>query len=297
MFAVAGATGRVGSATANRLLSDGAEVRVLVRNRSAAQAWERRGAQARVVSLEDRDHLSAAIEGCASVFALLPFDLSVSDIEAHTSALISSIAGAIADARTEHVVMLSSGGADLAEATGPIVGLHQMEQALEATGAIVTALRASHFQEKVTDIVDVARGYGIYPVFADTADQPLPMVATADIGEIAAHALRSRPSAGEAVDIIGPSSTERDVADLLGHLLGEDLRIETYPAHARVAVLVESGFGPHAARMLAELYAADEQGLLAPRGDRKVLARTRIETTLPRLLRSSLTSDSGDARD
>ena len=39
MYAVAGATGRVGSATARHLLADGAEVRVLVRDRRRVEEW------------------------------------------------------------------------------------------------------------------------------------------------------------------------------------------------------------------------------------------------------------------
>src|SRR5699024_11867992 len=74
---------------------------------------------------------------------LLPFDLAVDDLDEHAELLVGSIAGAVADAEAPHVVLLSSGGADLSEGTGPITGLHQMEVALRATGTVLKIGRAS----------------------------------------------------------------------------------------------------------------------------------------------------------
>lgn len=284
MYVVAGATGRVGSVTAESLLAAGADVRVLVRRRADAETWRSRGAEAHTVALDDRGALGSALEGCSGFFVLLPFDLAADDLDVHADRLIASIADAVADQKVPHVVMLSSGGADLAEGTGPITGLHRLEQALETTGAIVTALRSGHFQEKVADLIDVARESGVYPVFATSANRPVPMVATCDIGEIAATALLATPLSSETVDIIGPSYTESEIAAALGDALGRELHVATIPQEAWAGALSEAGFRPHVAESLAELYRADEQGLLAPRGDRSIHVSTTVETTIERLL-------------
>lgn len=284
MYVVAGATGRVGSATARSLREAGANVRVLVRRRADANAWESQGAEARVVTLGERVALGDALDGCSGFFVLLPFDLTVDDLEAHADTLIASIAGAVTDRRVPHVVMLSSGGADLAEGTGPITGLHRLERALLATGTTVTALRSAHFQEKVTDVLGVARDAGVYPVFAGSADVPHPMVATRDLGVVAAQALLSPPAGSEVVDIIGPAYSERDVATALGDALGRELNVTTIPEDGWAGALVEAGFRPHIAESLAELYRADEGGLLAPRGDRRIQAAATLETTIAGML-------------
>lgn len=62
-----------------------------------------------------------------------------------------------------------------------------MEAALKSTGTVLSALRSGHFQEKLADVLDTARESGIYPVFAGSADVPIPMVATADLGAVAAR--------------------------------------------------------------------------------------------------------------
>lgn len=284
MYVVAGATGRVGSVTAESLLSAGASVRVLVRRSEDAQTWRSRGAEARAVALDDRLALGSALEGCSGFFVLLPFDLTADDLDAHADRLISSIVGAVADQDVPHVVMLSSGGADLAKGTGPITGLHRMEQAILTTGTILTALRSGHFQEKVTDVIDVVRESGVYPVFASSANTPLPMVATHDIGAVAANALLSPPLSNETVDVIGPAYTESEVATVLGEALGRELHVATIPQDAWAGALSEAGFRPHVAESLAELYRADEQGLLAPRGDRCIHVSTTVATTIDRVL-------------
>lgn len=205
MYVIAGATGRVGSRAARHLLSRGERVRVLVRREADARRWEGAGAEARVLALTDTASLADALESSRGFFALLPFDLTAADLDAHADSLVSSIAGAVAKARVPYVVMLSSGGADLPAGTGPIVGLHRLEQALLATGTTLTALRSAHFQEKVSDVLDVALGTGVYPVFSASADVPRAMTATSDLGRLVAEALLAPASRSEAVDVLGPA--------------------------------------------------------------------------------------------
>lgn len=269
---------------AHALLAADTKVRVLVRRPSDADEWEARGAEVRIVALDDRATLTEALRGCAGFFALLPFDLTVDDLDMHANRLISSISGAVTDARVPHTVMLSSGGADLAVGTGPITGLHRLEKALRATGTTLTALRSGHFQEKVGDVVDVARNKGSYPVFATSADAPLPMVSTADLGVLVAETFHSPPAVSESIDVVGPAYSERRVAELLGEALGRELDVATVPEEAWAGALSEAGFRPHIAESLAELYRADEHGLLAPRGDRKVHVNTPVDVTIERLL-------------
>ncbi|QEW04071.1 NAD(P)H-binding protein [Microbacterium lushaniae] len=284
MYVIAGATGRVGSAAARELTDAHADVRVVVRRQADAERWVARGAEAAVAALTDRAALGAALRGCSGLFVLLPFDLNADDLDAHADELIASVAGAVADERVPHVVMLSSGGADLAEGTGPIRGLHRMERALLETGTTVTALRSGHFQEKVGDVIDVARETGVYPVFASSADTAHSMAATRDIGAVVADALLHPPIRSEVVDVLGPVYSERTVAGLLGAALGRELHVATVPEEAWPGALMEAGFRPHIAQSLAELYRADEQGLLAPRGDRAVHVSTEIASTIDALL-------------
>ncbi|WP_040165314.1 NmrA family NAD(P)-binding protein [Microbacterium gorillae] len=289
MFVIAGATGRVGSAVARRLLQEGAEVRVLVRRPEDAAPWQERGAEVRQANLSDHDQLRAAVRGSAGFFVLLPFDLRSSDLDAHARSVTAAVAGAVSDEAIPAVAMLSSGGADRASGTGPIRGLHEVETALRATGTRLTALRPGHFQEKVTDVITYARASGRYPIFSRFPDRPRPMVATADIGDAAAQALLTPASRSEAVDVHGPEVSELDLAADLGTALGCELMPEVIPEPAWAEVLTATGLSAHAAESVAELYRADDAGLLAPRGDRVIQAQTPALHTIRRLV-ADLTS-------
>lgn len=286
MYTITGVTGHVGSATATALLDRGAAVRVVTRDAARAAErhapWTARGAEAATADLADPEALAAAFAGSDGVFVLLPTDPYAGDAEHRR--LADTIAAAVRSSGVPHVVALSSIGAERAEGTGPIRWLHHLEQRLAGTGAVVTALRPFHFQEKVETVLDAVTGAGVYPVLADSADVPLPMVATRDIGAAAAAALLDPPAASEVVDVTGPEHTEREVAGHLAELLGRPVEVVTLPREARVPALVESGLPPAFAEELAALYAAGEDGLLEAHGDRTVTGTTPLRTTLEEVL-------------
>ncbi|GIE31170.1 nucleoside-diphosphate sugar epimerase [Actinoplanes italicus] len=271
MYAITGVTGHVGGATARALSEAGRPFRAVVRSPG-------RVADAVVAGFTDRAALAAAFTGCRGAFVLLP-TIADGDDAAHR-AMADSIAAAVADSGVPHVVMLSSFGADLAEGTGPIRWLHHLENRLRDTGAVVTAIRSPHFQEKVEDLLGAATGAGIYPVFGESADVPVPMVATRDIGAAVAHALTHPPAASEIVDLEAPVYTERQVAEELGERLGRKLEVVTLPRPAWLGALTEAGVPPLLATELVDLYAAGEQGLLEPRGDRRHTCATTLAETL-----------------
>lgn len=284
MFVIAGVTGRVGSAAAQALLDVGASIRVLVRSDDAAEAWRLRGADAFRVDLRDGARLTEALRDAQGFFALLPFDVAADDLHTHAQEVISSMAIAVQDSGVPHVVMLSSGGADLPADTGPIAHLYALEQALARTDTVLSAIRPGHFQEKISDVIGTARIEGVYPVFAESADVPVAMVATADVGRVVARALLSHPRSSEAIDVVGPVYTEREAAGMLGELLGRPLEVITLPRAAWVPALTGAGLPIQATELMVELYDADQRGLLAPRGDRTVHGAVELGSTIARLV-------------
>ena len=282
MYTITGVTGHVGGAAASALLERGAPVRVVVRSVDKGAVWAERGAEVAVADLADPAALTESLRGSNGAFVLLPTLPSGGDVEHRRMA--GSIADAVAAARVPHVVALSSLGAELAEGTGPIRWLHDLETGLRASGAVVTALRCCHFQEKVETVLGAVLGAGIYPVFGDSADVPTPMIATRDIGEIAARGLLAPPSSSEVIDLLGPTGTEREVADLLAEALGRPLQLVTIPRAAWVPTMLDAGLPDTLARELAALYEAEARGLLQPRGDRTLHGTTPLRDTLQRVL-------------
>jgi uncharacterized protein YbjT (DUF2867 family) len=279
MFTIAGATGQVGGETARTLLSAGHPTRVLARDphRVAPDAFP--GAEVVRADLLDRGTLAAALEGSAGCFFLLPFDPTGTGIAHRQAQMIDAITGAVADAGVPHVVLLSSLGADAEDGPAILRWLHDLETGLRGTGAVVSALRCTHFQEKTGEVLEAVRA-GVYPVFGDDLDTPVPLVATRDIGAQMAAALLAPPDSHQVVDVLGPAYSERELAAAVGRAVGTEPAISPVPRPAWVDTLTAAGLSGEAAGLVAELYEAAHDGRLRPVGDRQVVGDTPIEVTL-----------------
>lgn len=284
MYTITGVTGQVGSAVANELLAAGADVRVLARDETKAEPWSLRGAEVAVADLRDASALSDAVRGSRGAFVLLPLDLTSPTVGSDAAQLVASIGEAIEAAGVPHVVGLSALGAGLSEGTGAIGWLHRFENRLRATGSAITAVRSGHFQEKARDLLGAVHGAGIYPVLRDSADAPIPMVAVRDVGAVIASALREPTPAHRIIDVVGPEYTERQVAETIGRFVGRPVEVVTVPRPGWEGVLAEAGLSTDGAELIAELYDADQRGVLQPTEDRLIRGRTTLEETLRGLL-------------
>ena len=280
MFVVAGVSGHVGSVVAKSLLAQKQPVRVYVRDEAKGKEWAQAGAQVAVGALEDEQALARALQGAAGFFTLLPPNYQATDFFASQRRTADAIAAAVKKSGVPHVVMLSSVGADLASGTGPIKGLHYLEQKLRETGVKLTAIRAGSFQENFLNVLGAAKQAGIFPNFAPSADDPMPMIATRDIGALAAQSLLKPPAKSEIVDLHGPSYSNRQVAEKLGRALGKQLQVVDVPPAQHVPALMQAGFSKELAETFAEMYAGFASGGLAPRGDRLVQGKTELDETI-----------------
>ena len=280
MFIVAGVTGNVGSVVARALLAQGKKTKVIVRDEAKGKEWSKAGAEVAIGALEDRAFLASALKGASGFFTLLPPNYQAVDFFGTQKSTADAIAGAVKDSGVAHVVMLSSIGADLAAGTGPIKGLHYLEEKLRATGVKLSAIRAGSFQENLHNALGAARQAGIYPNFMPSADYPIPMIATRDIGALAAQSLLTPPAKSEVVDLVGPAYSHRQVAEKIGQALGKSLKIVDIPAAGHVDALVQAGFSKGLAQEFAEMYAGFAGGGITPKGDRLVQGKTAIDETI-----------------
>jgi uncharacterized protein YbjT (DUF2867 family) len=284
MFVIAGVTGHVGSVVANELLEKKQPIKVIVRDPKKGETWSKKGAEVAVGSLDDQSFLTGALRGASGFFTLLPPNYQVADFFAFQRKTADAIGGAVKAAGVPQVVMLSSVGADLPSGTGPIKGLHYLEGVLRGTGAVLTAIRAGYFQENLGGAVGPAKEHGIYPSFTPSPDYPMPMIATRDIGMLAAESLLARPRQSEAVDLHGPKYSQRQLAEKLGAALGKELQIVTIPEAEWIPTLTKAGLPQSVAEVYAEMYHAFSTGIIKPCGDRMVEGKTPIDEVVKSLV-------------
>ena len=284
MFVVAGVTGHVGSVVAEQLLAKGQKVKVLVRDAAKGAAWSQKGAEVAVGPLDDQAFLTGALLGAKGFFTLLPPNYQAADFYATQHATADAIAGAVKASGVPHVVILSSIGADLPTGTGPIRGLHYLENVLRAAGVQLSAIRAGYFQENVGNALEPAKKMGIFPNFSPSADYPMPMIATRDIGALAAQLLVSPSGKSEIVDLLGPAYSIRQVAEKLGAALGKPLQIVDIPQAGWVPALMQGGMSQAVAEILAEMYSGFASGAIVPKGDRTEHGHTTLDEVIKALV-------------
>lgn len=284
-YVVAGVTGRVGSVVAGELLARGAATTVIVRNEASRAAWARRGAGVAFGSLDDSTFLARTLRGASGFFTLLPENVGPDDFHGARRRMAEAMATAVADSAVPHIVMLSAIAAVLPDGNGPAKDLHYCERRLASIGTTLTVLRACYFQDNVSSVLTPARQQSIYPHFMPSADAPVPMVATNDVGRFAAEALLRPPESSVTIDVLGPPYSIRQVAERLGGALGKPLQIVAVPPAERVAVLMQSGVPQQMAVAVAEMFAAFEAGRITPQSDRQLFGTTTIDEVIAGCLR------------
>jgi uncharacterized protein YbjT (DUF2867 family) len=235
-------------------------VRVILRDEKKAAAWRDKGAEVAIARLDDAQALGAALRGADGVYAIVPPKHLTEDQLAEQRPIIDAWQKAIAAARPRHVVLLSSVGAELSEGTGPILSLNLAEEKLRATGVKLTALRAAYFQENWGSLAAVAKANGILPSML-TPGRAASMVATADIGRVAAEALLEGERAPEVIELAGPRDyTPEDVAAAFGAALGKRVDVVGVPEEGIEPALQQAGFKPKVAKLFRELNVGINRG-------------------------------------
>ena len=228
MFAITGITGQVGGEVARNLLAAHQTVRAVVRDVGKGKAWAERGCHLVGADINDAAALTAAFKGVDGVFVLVPpnFDPSPDFREARTVA--ATLSATLDAARPSKVVYLSTIGAQATRSN--LLTQHTViEQALRNLSVPITFLRPGWFIENSSGDVAPARN-GVIQSFLQPLDKPVPMVATADIGRLAAELLQERWNGHRVVELEGPHRvTPKEIAASFANLLGSPVRVEAVP--------------------------------------------------------------------
>jgi len=278
MYVVTGASGNSGHVVAEKLLARGQKVRVIGRSAERLQLLAALGAEPFICDLTDRAALAKAFASAQGVYAMVPPDMAAPDYRAHQDRVTDALAAAIAEAKVKHVVTLSSFGADEAEKTGPVVGLHELEQKLnQIPGLNVLHLRAGYFMENTLAQIGIIKSMGVTagPL---RAELELPMIATRDIGAAAAERLLQLDFTGSQTrELMGQRDISMaEAAGIIGRAIGRPhLSYMRLPNADVRAAFVQMGMSESVANLMLEMTDAINAGHMA------ALEKRSAENTTP----------------
>ena len=283
MYVVIGATGNTGSVVAEKLLAKREKVRVVGRDERKLEGFKQKGAEAFAGDVTDASAMARAFAGAEAAYVMVPPNLSSPNVRGYQERVNDALAAALEKNGVRYAVALSSTGADKSDRTGPVLGLHALEQKLEAiAGLNVVLLRAGYFMENILPQVGVIESLGNMagPVRPDLA---LPMIATRDIGAFAAEALARHDFQGkQRRELLGARDISyAQVAKIVGAAIGKpDLTYQQAPAAQLKPALMQMGMSSNMADLLLEMSDALNAGhmrALEPRSAQNTTPTT-VET-------------------
>ena len=257
-YVILGASGNTGSIIADFLLAKGKKVR----DAGRLQHFVRKGAEAFTADVSDALALTKAFKGVGAAYLMLPPIVSRDEQERESDA----IAKAVKDSGLPCAVHLSSYGAHVPQGTGPVTGLHTSEQKLNAIGGLnILHLRAAYFMENNLAAIGMIQGMGIFG-HALLPDLKLPMIATRDVADYAAHRLLDLDFSGKQTrELLGQRDLSMNEATAaIARAIGKpDLRYQQFPYDQMQQALTQAGFSPQKAAVYIEMFQAINASVLA----------------------------------
>ncbi|SAK65118.1 NmrA family protein [Caballeronia catudaia] len=241
MYVITGITGQVGGALADALLQQGKPVRAVVRDEKKGAHWAARGCDVALANMTDADALASAFEGAQGVFLLPPPEFDPAPGFPEARGVIAAIIAAIARAKPRKIVCLSTIGAQATQ-SNLLTQRTLLEDALRKQAIPVTFLRPGWFMENCAWDVDAARNEGIVRSFLQPLDRAIPMIATDDIGRLAAKLLHEDWAGARVVELEGPRRTSPDdIAAAFSQVLGKPVRAQAVPRESWEPLFASQG--------------------------------------------------------
>jgi NAD(P)H dehydrogenase (quinone) len=241
VFAITGITGNVGGEVARTLLAANKPVRAVLRDPGKGARWSAQGCEVAHADIDDDAALTAAFKGAKGVFVLVPptFDPAPGFPEAQARA--ATLRSALDEARPERVVYLSTVGAQAIQPN--LLTQHSIiERVLGELSMPITFLRPGWFMENASWDIAPARDDAVISSFLQPLDKPVPMVATADIGRVAAKLLLETWHRSRVVELEGPQRvTPNQIAATFSDLLGHPVRVEAVPRRSWESLFKSQG--------------------------------------------------------
>lgn len=268
--------GNIGRVLVDHLLTAGHDVTMISRNPSKVADFVDRGARLVEGSIDDEAVLEEAATGADVLFWLPPLVFDQSDFLAWARDGARRVARVATDAGIRRAVLLSSVGAQRDQGVGPIACLPSIERTFRDAFPDMVSLRPGHFMENFLFSVPTIRAEGtIYSSHA--AQQPIPMIATRDIGKAAAEVVADPIWEGHhVIGLHGPADVSyAEAATIIENAVGRPVRYVQISDDAMCGAMINSGMPEPMAQLVSGLYAGIRAGRV-----RRVEPRAATPTSL-----------------
>jgi uncharacterized protein YbjT (DUF2867 family) len=258
-----GSLGNVATPMIKKLLEAGHDVTVITSNPDKKSAIEALGAAAAVGSIADASFLTDVFEGADAVYTMMPPAMGTTNMIENIAQAGQAYAAAIRDADVKRVVFLSSIGADAPKGTGPVQGVHRVEQILQQLSAVnVTILRSGFFYANFFRDIPMIKNRNIFGNNYSGEDK-LALTHHEDLATAIVEELQHKGNGFEVKYIVSDISTGNEIASLLGQAIGKpELSWTVVPDEQLQQGMTAAGLSIELAGLITELGQGVRAGII-----------------------------------
>lgn len=243
---VTGATGNIASVTLPHLVESGADIRVLVRDETKAEALKNMGVEVVIGDLNQPDTLEPAFQNVDKVLLITPVSLLAAD-------LVKNAIAAAKNTGNPHIVRLSSNVPEPVNETEVGRQCTIEESTLENSGLPYTIIRATFFMQNTMMAAQTVANDGM--IYMPFGEGQLGMVDIRDVGAAIAKVLTSDGHENQTYVLTGPVSISlNNIASELSTVLGKDVTYMNVPLEAAKEAMTSQGMPDWMADMYNELF-------------------------------------------
>lgn len=260
---ITGSLGNISKPLAGILVSAGHQVTVISSSADKIKAIEDLGAAAAIGSVDDTDFLTRAFTGADAIYTMCPPNYAATDFRSFMNTVGQNYAAAIRASGVTQVVNLSSIGAHLSAGTGPIKGLHDVEQIFnDLEGVSVKHMRPAYFYVNLYGSADMIRHAGIIGGNYGEATEFV-MVHPKDIAQAIAEEIQQSFTGKSIRYVTSDVRTPAAVAKILGTAIGKpDLKWVEFTDEQAYDGMIQAGLPAELARNYVEMGNAINSGVL-----------------------------------
>lgn len=268
-----GSLGNVAKPLVQKLVAAGHQVTVITTKADRNAEIEFLGAKAAVGSISDTAFLTETFKNADAVYTMLPPSMGPTNMIQHIADAGQAYATAIQAAGVKRVVMLSSVGADATEGTGPVQGVHRVEQIFQQlTNVNVTVLRSGFFFVNFFRDIPLIKNRGIFGNNYG-GDEKLAFTHHEDLSAAIANELQTDGDGFQIKYVVSDIATGNQLATFFGQAIGKPALtwIEIPDEQLKqgmlsgglpeelVGLIVEMGQGVRAGKITKDFFATGSQ--------------------------------------
>jgi uncharacterized protein YbjT (DUF2867 family) len=279
-YVITGSLGNISRPLVEGLVAKGKTVSVITSKADKVAQIEKLGANALVGDVNDAAFVRDAFRGAEVVYTMIPPLWQTNDWRGDQNRIADHYVAALSENRVSYVVNLSSVGAHLDHGCGPVDGLYDFEQKLNAIpGLHVKHLRPSFFYHNFLAQIPMVKGAGILGANYG-GNHTLFLVHPRDIAQAALEELLDLNFTGSSVRYIAGDEREgKEIAAVLGKAVGKELPWVEFTDEQQLQGALGAGLSEEVAQQYTQMGHALRDGSMQEdmRKHRPAFSPTKLE--------------------